>query len=413
MSACSAGRAPDRRRRAAGVDAVGRAGGAGRAGGDPARPLRHHAARRADERPRLRRPVPARGHGGPTRRRHGDRVARPGLPRPHRDRRPRARRARAPRPHLRRRLGGATRPSVPPTRRTPPTTTPSTRRSGPSCGSGPSASASGRPPAWPGRRSSRATTTSRSGTSASSGPRRWRGGPGGPSAPSTRSRSSRSPGRAGTCASPSARRPGPATSSCAWRTLSSSGATSRSARSPWTSPGPIGSRSSVRTGRARRRSSRRCSDASRWHRGTRRLGPSVVIGELAQDRRVLGDGPNLADAFTAATGLPRDQARSQLAKFGLGADAVLRPSRFALAGRAHPGRAGRVRRARRQLPRARRTDQPPRSPRHRTAGVGAAQLRRDAPARLARPAAARDGQRRPAASSCQHAATRSRAPREA
>ena len=50
------------------------------------------------------------------------------------------------------------------------------------------------------------------------------------------------------------------------------------------------------------------------------------MGELAQDRRVLGDGPSLADAFMAATGLRRDQARSQLAKFGLGADAVLRPS---------------------------------------------------------------------------------------
>jgi ATPase subunit of ABC transporter with duplicated ATPase domains len=60
--------------------------------------------------------------------------------------------------------------------------------------------------------------------------------------------------------------------------------------------------------------------------GTRRLGPSVVVGELAQDRRILGDIPNLADAFTAATGLPNDQARSQLAKFGLGADAVLRPA---------------------------------------------------------------------------------------
>ncbi len=60
--------------------------------------------------------------------------------------------------------------------------------------------------------------------------------------------------------------------------------------------------------------------------GTRRLGPSVVIGELAQDRRILGESPSLASAFTTATGLPRDQARSQLAKFGLGADAVLRPS---------------------------------------------------------------------------------------
>ncbi len=59
--------------------------------------------------------------------------------------------------------------------------------------------------------------------------------------------------------------------------------------------------------------------------GTRRLGPSVVVGELAQDRRILGDVPNLGDAFMAATGLPHDQARSQLAKFGLGADAVQRP----------------------------------------------------------------------------------------
>jgi ATPase subunit of ABC transporter with duplicated ATPase domains len=59
--------------------------------------------------------------------------------------------------------------------------------------------------------------------------------------------------------------------------------------------------------------------------GTRRMGPSVVVGELAQDRRILGDAPNLSDAFMMATGLPRDQARSQLAKFGLGADAVIRP----------------------------------------------------------------------------------------
>ena len=61
-------------------------------------------------------------------------------------------------------------------------------------------------------------------------------------------------------------------------------------------------------------------------RGTRRMGPSVVVGELAQDRRLLRDTAHLADAFAAATGLPPEQARSQLAKFGLGADAVLRPA---------------------------------------------------------------------------------------
>jgi len=60
--------------------------------------------------------------------------------------------------------------------------------------------------------------------------------------------------------------------------------------------------------------------------GTRRIGPSVVVGELAQDRRVLADdSSSVADALVTATGLPRDRARAQLAKFGLGADAVLRP----------------------------------------------------------------------------------------
>ncbi len=61
-------------------------------------------------------------------------------------------------------------------------------------------------------------------------------------------------------------------------------------------------------------------------RGTRRMGPSVVVGELAQDRRLLRDAAHLADSFAAATGLPPEQARAQLAKFGLGADAVLRPA---------------------------------------------------------------------------------------
>jgi ATPase subunit of ABC transporter with duplicated ATPase domains len=56
------------------------------------------------------------------------------------------------------------------------------------------------------------------------------------------------------------------------------------------------------------------------------MGPSVVVGELAQDRRILGEGATLVDAFTATTSLPLDHARSQLAKFGLGAAAVLRPS---------------------------------------------------------------------------------------
>jgi ATPase subunit of ABC transporter with duplicated ATPase domains len=62
--------------------------------------------------------------------------------------------------------------------------------------------------------------------------------------------------------------------------------------------------------------------------GTRRVGPSVVVGELAQDRRVLGDdrpGVRVVDAFGTATGLSPERARSQLAKLGLDASAVLRP----------------------------------------------------------------------------------------
>ncbi len=61
-------------------------------------------------------------------------------------------------------------------------------------------------------------------------------------------------------------------------------------------------------------------------RGTRHMGPSVVVGELSQDRRVLpdADSSSVADAFAAAAGLPRGPARSQLAKFGLGANTVVR-----------------------------------------------------------------------------------------
>jgi ATPase subunit of ABC transporter with duplicated ATPase domains len=59
--------------------------------------------------------------------------------------------------------------------------------------------------------------------------------------------------------------------------------------------------------------------------GSRRLGSSVVVGELAQDRRVLHDAPTLVASFEAATGLTTGPARSQLAKFGLDAHAATRP----------------------------------------------------------------------------------------
>ncbi len=60
--------------------------------------------------------------------------------------------------------------------------------------------------------------------------------------------------------------------------------------------------------------------------GTRWLGPSVVVGELGQDRRALsGVGSRtVVDALMAATGVPLSEARSLLAKFGLGADSAVR-----------------------------------------------------------------------------------------
>jgi ATPase subunit of ABC transporter with duplicated ATPase domains len=57
--------------------------------------------------------------------------------------------------------------------------------------------------------------------------------------------------------------------------------------------------------------------------GIRRLGPGVVLGEVAQQRSELAQGP-LLPAFTKASGLNEEAARTLLAKFGLGADHVFR-----------------------------------------------------------------------------------------
>ena len=60
--------------------------------------------------------------------------------------------------------------------------------------------------------------------------------------------------------------------------------------------------------------------------GTNRVGPSVIVGELDQARsRFLGDRP-LIEAFLAESGMILSEARSLLAKFGLGADHVQRPA---------------------------------------------------------------------------------------
>ena len=58
--------------------------------------------------------------------------------------------------------------------------------------------------------------------------------------------------------------------------------------------------------------------------GERRIGPGVIVGEMDQARAAFADDRTLLDGFIAATGLLTGEARSLLAKFGLGADHVLR-----------------------------------------------------------------------------------------
>jgi ATPase subunit of ABC transporter with duplicated ATPase domains len=57
--------------------------------------------------------------------------------------------------------------------------------------------------------------------------------------------------------------------------------------------------------------------------GGRWIGPGVVLGELSQRRAELAEG-TLLPAFTHASGLTTEDARTLLAKFGLGADDILR-----------------------------------------------------------------------------------------
>ena len=60
--------------------------------------------------------------------------------------------------------------------------------------------------------------------------------------------------------------------------------------------------------------------------GSQWMGPSVVVGELGQDRRALGGSATVVDELMERSGVPLPEARSLLAKFGLGADAVTRPT---------------------------------------------------------------------------------------
>jgi ATPase subunit of ABC transporter with duplicated ATPase domains len=60
--------------------------------------------------------------------------------------------------------------------------------------------------------------------------------------------------------------------------------------------------------------------------GEQWIGPSVVVGELGQDRRMLGGTHTLVRSVADRSGLDESEARSLLAKFGLDADHVTRPA---------------------------------------------------------------------------------------
>src|SRR6187397_892875 len=60
--------------------------------------------------------------------------------------------------------------------------------------------------------------------------------------------------------------------------------------------------------------------------GTRRVGPSVVFGEIGQERSLFAPHEPLLDSFCAAAGMLESEARTLLAKFDLYASHVLRPA---------------------------------------------------------------------------------------
>jgi ATPase subunit of ABC transporter with duplicated ATPase domains len=60
--------------------------------------------------------------------------------------------------------------------------------------------------------------------------------------------------------------------------------------------------------------------------GAGRTGPSIVVGEIEQERTALSGAPRLLDAVMERAGLRAEEARTLLAKFSLDADRVERPA---------------------------------------------------------------------------------------
>ncbi len=61
-------------------------------------------------------------------------------------------------------------------------------------------------------------------------------------------------------------------------------------------------------------------------RGRQLLGPSVVVGELGQDRSAIGSDASIVERVIERCVMTTTEARTLLAKFGLGADQVGRPA---------------------------------------------------------------------------------------
>ena len=102
----------------------------------------------------------------------------------------------------------------------------------------------------------------------------------------------------------------------------SSSARSGSARSTSRWRGRTASPSSARTAPARPRCCGRSSARSSWRAGSAGSVPGVKVGLLDQRRLRYGGDEPLLPSFMATTGLDRSEARSLLAKFGLGADHI-------------------------------------------------------------------------------------------
>ncbi len=123
--------------------------------------------------------------------------------------------------------------------------------------------------------------------------------------------------------------------------------------------------------------------------GTRHIGPSVIVGELAQDRRVLRRRDQCGGRLRRRHRAPPRPGPVTVGQVRLGCARRAAAAVVTLTGRADARRAGRVRRDGRQLPGARRADEPPRPAGHRAVGVGTPRLRGHAPAGVARPPPAR------------------------